>query len=580
MEQSSPTDHLIVDALYRISSLVSDVEDVQEALEIIVDEMIMFFPESTAAIELINPDTKRLEIEVLRGLPEYSKKMQLRLGEGVTGWVALHGSPIIVPDVREDLRYVAVHPDVRCEMAVPMTGANGEVIGVVNIDSLRVNAFCDHDLKLLTLLTNEATRVVSKLWFIEKLRTQAEQLRALVNTGRSIVKKRELGELLRSIADETVGLMHGRVCAVFLFDSKQDILRLKAIAGVPEGAAGIDETLRLEESAVGTALRRQKTIEIPNVGRSEEHHFVELVQSLGLVSLLASPIVYEDEVIGVLNVYTDHPHRFSNSERRVFETLAGLSAVAIQNARLYQRIFQSEEQLRRSEKLTTLGLLSAEIAHEIRNPLTVIRLLFDALDLDFSVEDPRHQDTRVIREKFDQLEGIVSRVLSFGRSQEDRRMRFDLRSIVEDTGHLVRLKMQQNRIDFIVIKPDQPIMVEASRGQMQQGLLNLLLNAMQAIEAEGRIVVEVGESENEGAGIAWVDVRDTGPGVPPSLQGQIFDSFLSSKTEGTGLGLAIVKRILCSHQGDVELRETAATGTTMRIWLPRAEKAEPKRGAF
>lgn len=566
MDESRQADHTIVDALYRISSLVNDVEDGRAALEIIVDEMIHFFPQSTAAIELINPDTRRLEIEVLRGLPEHSKQMQLRLGEGVTGWVALHGRPLIVPDVRMDARYVAVHPDVRSEMAVPMIGANGEVVGVVNLDSLAVDAFSERDLKLLTLLTNEATRVLRRLWFIERLRSQAEQLRALVNTGRSIVKKRELGELLRSITAETLGLMHCRVCAVYFYDPESNTLSLEAIAGVPEREQ-VSESLRLEDSALGTALRRKKTIEISDLARNEEHHFVELAQSLGLVSLLASPIVYEDQIIGLLNAYTDRTHRFSNSERRVFETLAGLSAIAIQNARLYQRIFQSEEQLRRSEKLTTLGLLSAEIAHEIRNPLTVIRLLFDALDLQFDESDPRAQDTRVIGEKLDQLEGIVSRVLSFGRSREDMRARYDLCSLVRDTLHLVRLKLQQLRIELQVSMPEEPVMVEVSRSQIQQALLNLVLNAMQAIGEVGQVRVEVGLRLEKPA-VAWVDVSDTGPGVPEHLRGQIFDSFLSSKSEGTGLGLAIVKRILRSHNGDVVLRDTSEAGTTMRIWLP------------
>jgi signal transduction histidine kinase len=567
MDRTEPADASIIDALYRISGLVNDVEHARQAMELIIDEMILCFPHCTAAVEIINPDTQCLEIEVLRGLPEHSRQVHLRLGEGITGWVALHGRPLIVPDVREDARYVAVHPDVRSEIAVPMTGAKGEVIGVVNLDSLEVDAFSERDLKVLTLLTNEASRVVRRLWFIERLRIQADQLRALVNTGRSIVKKRELGELLQSIAEETLGLMHCRVCALFLFDERDATLRLEAIAGVPAEKAP-REILSLEESALGTALRRKKTIEVAEIARSEEHHFVELVQSLQLVTLLASPILYEDSVIGLLNVYTDRPHRFSDPERRVFETLAGLSAVAIQNARLYQRIFQTEEQLRRSEKLTTLGLISAEIAHEIRNPLTVIRLLFEALDLEFPEEDPRAQDVRVIVEKIDQLDGIVSRVLSFGRSREDMRARYDLRLIVEDTARLVRMKLQQARIGLRVDLPDEPIIVEASRSQLQQALLNLVLNAMQAIEAEGRIELRAGRDGAEGIG--WIDVSDTGPGVPDHLRGQIFDSFLSSKAEGTGLGLAIVKRILRSHSGDVALQESSSAGARMRIWLPLA----------
>lgn len=567
MERQTPTDHSIVDALYRISSLVNDVDDARGALEIIVDELVRFFPNSTAAIELINPDTQRLVIEVHRGFPEHSKSVRLRVGEGVTGWVALHGRPLIVSDVREDARYVEVHPDVESEMAVPMMGANGEVVGVVNIDSREKNAFSEHDLKILALLTNEATRVVGKLWLIEKLQEQAIQLRALVNTGRSIVKRRDIASLLHSITSETLGLMKCRACALFLFDSGSNELRLAALAGAEE-FEGYTEVLRLEDSALGTALRRKKTIEVQDLAKTEEHHFVELVSACGLVSLLCAPIIYESEVIGVLNAYTDRTHRFSNDERRVFETLAGLSGIAIQNARLYERIFQSEESLRRSEKLTTLGMLSAEIAHEIRNPLTVIRLLFEAMGLEFPDEDPRQKDASVIREKLDQLEGIVTRVLSFGNARQDLKMHHDLRAVVRDTAHLVRLKLQQVNIELVVDEPPEAIMIDASRAQLQQALLNLLFNAMQAIGQDGSIAFRLESELRDGVAIAIVDVVDSGPGIPTELSDSIFDSFLSSKAEGTGLGLSIAKRIMKSHQGDVVLLDSSSSGTTMRIWLP------------
>jgi signal transduction histidine kinase len=554
----------VVDALYRISSLTAQMEDPREALEIVIDEIIRVLPASSAAIELINPDTQLLEIEVFRGFPEHSKEVQLRLGQGVTGWVALHGRPLLVPDVREDSRYIPVSASIRCELAVPMLNAEGSTIGVVNIDSEEVNAFDERDRKVLTLLTNEASRVVGRLWMIKKLREQAEQLRALVNTGRSIVRQRETGELLQSLTAEALTLMQCRVSALYLYDPKKRVLTLEALAGIDRKAL-LEETLALEESALGTAVRRRKTVELHDLVRTEEHHFVGVAQRFGLVSGLSTPIMYENEVIGLLNAYHDSPHRFSNSERRAFETLAGIGASAIQNARLYSRIFQSEESLRRTERLTTLGLLSAEIAHEIRNPLTVIRLLFDALDLQFPEVDPRSKDAEIIREKIDQLEAIVSRVLSFGKSREDMKVRLDLRQIVADTLHLVRLKLQQSKITLQIAEPSSPVMVEASRGQLQQALLNLVINATQAMPAGGAIRVAIEETDE---GIARIDLTDTGSGVPDGLQHEIFESFLTGRSEGTGLGLAIVKRILRSHHGDVELLDTSGAGTTMRIWLP------------
>ena len=317
----------------------------------------------------------------------------------------------------------------------------------------------------------------------------------------------------------------------------------------------------------------KKTIEVIDLAKTEEHHFVQLVSACGLVSLLCAPIVHEKEVIGVLNAYTDRTYRFSNDERRVFETLAGLGGIAIQNARLYDRIFKSEESLRRSEKLTTLGMLSAEIAHEIRNPLTVIRLLFEAMGVDFPDEDPRQKDAAIIREKLDQLEGIVSRVLSFGNARQDLKMHHDLRVVARDTAHLMRLKLQQVSIELLVDEPAEPVMIDASRAQIQQALLNLILNAMQAIGQDGSITLKIQKKLFGGITLAMVDVIDSGPGIPAEMAKRIFDSFLSSKAEGTGLGLSIAKRILKGHQGDVELEKTSSQGTTMRIWLPGLESS-------
>lgn len=566
----------IVDALYRISSLVNATDDPREALELIIDEIMRVLPCSSASIELLNPDRDILEIEVFRGLPEHAKGLQLRLGQGVTGWVALHGKPLLVPDVTQDPRYVPVAPEIRCEMAVPMKGDTeavlGAIVGVVNIDSTTPHAFDEHHLKLLTLLTNEAARVVSKLWFIRRLNAKAQQLQSLLNAGRSLVKQREIGEILESLTTETRNILNSRVSALFLFDQRREVLELKAIAGLPPGET-YREQVALRDSSIGTVAKRRKQVEIYDLRRTEEHHFVPLIQQLDLVSMLACPIRYEDEVIGTLHIYTSHPHRFSNDERRLLETLASLGAIAIQNSRLYARIFQGEETLRRSERLTTLGLLSAEIAHEIRNPLTVLRLLFESLDLQFPPGDPREKDREIIGEKLDQLEGIVNRVLQFGKSREDLRARYNLRQIIDDTILLVRLKLQQSRIILETQYPDaEGLLVEVSKGQIQQVILNLIINATQAMPEGGRILISAEPEERGDQRVACVTLRDSGQGVPADLRDKIFDSFLSGHAEGTGLGLSIVKRILVSHSGDIELAQTGPEGTTLRFWLPRLDE--------
>ena len=568
-----------IDALYRISSLTSTTEDPSEALKVILDEIVNVLDASSASISLINPETNRLNIEVYSGLPADTNSMELPLGRGITGWVAQRGRALVVPDVTKDHRYVQLKATIRSEMAVPLE-EQGTVIGVVNVDSEEVNAFDAHKLKSLTLLTNEAAKVVSRLWLIGQLKTKANQLQSVINVAGRIVTKIELPEVLLDIVKESRNLLDCRFCGLFLLSKDKTTLRLASLVNADGQALRYQEVIKASDSAMGTVVQHQKAIEVNDVARSEEHHFPDLIREEKLVSMLSVPIGYEDEAIGVLNAYTDKYHRFNNDEKKLMSTMAGLGAVAIQNARLYARVFSSEESLRKTEKLTTLGLLAAEIAHEIRNPLTVIRLLFDAMDLQFPEGDMRGKDVRVIGEKLNQLEDIVSKVLQFGKARQDMHARCDVDKLIEDSILLVRLKLKQNQINVVHQSAERSLYANCNKGQIQQLLLNLMINAMEAIthnadrsqekQEPNTINIATRKKIHGSQERIVVTVADTGTGVAKEIREHIFDSFLTGKKGGTGLGLAISKRILKSHRGDINLVSSGSEGTVFEFWLPIA----------
>jgi len=564
--KSSQLDPTIVEALYNISRLPGSIDDPKQALNRILDEILNVLPATSGSINLINPDSRMLEMEVLRGLPERSKQLQLSLGEGVTGWVALHGKPMLVPDVSVEPHYVPVSERVRSEMAVPMI-ERGAVLGVINLDSDVCEAFDQNAIDALSRMSEEATRVIGLIWHMGQLQSKARQLQSLVSTARELVGRLDMASLLAQITNEALSLGQFRLAALFLYDAEGHKLRLEAIAG-SRTISHYSETLRLEESAIGTSIRRKKQVEVADLPRSEEHHFVEVVQSEGLVSMLASPLMFEDQVVGVLNLYTDKRHRFSNDERNLLAALCGISALAIVNARLYDRVFRTEDTLRRNDRLVTLGMLSAEIAHEIRNPLTVIKLLFGSLNLEFKKDDMRTRDAEIIAEKLDQLEDIVTRVLSFGKNSEGLHSCWDLHRIVDDTLHLVRLKLRQSGIKLSHTHPDSPLKVDASKGQLQQAVLNIIMNAVQAMPDGGELAVCLSKEMSEDTEIGVIRVHDTGSGIPEGIREKIFDSFLTGKATGTGLGLNISKRILKSHNGDIEVEDSSAAGTTVKLWMP------------
>jgi signal transduction histidine kinase len=193
------------------------------------------------------------------------------------------------------------------------------------------------------------------------------------------------------------------------------------------------------------------------------------------------------------------------------------------------------------------------------------------LKLDYPEYDPRRTDARVITEKLDQLEAIVTRVLNFAKAPSNLHSRWNVTEIINDTLVLIRLKLTQGKIQLQFDPPDRPLVVDVHKGQLQQVLLNLLLNASQAMPDGGTITVQLAQTHTSETGETLrIEVSDTGPGIPASMQDRIFDSFLSGRPDGSGLGLSIAKRILAGHHGDIILDRTGENGTTMTITLPLA----------
>ena len=558
------SDRNAVDALYRISTLSGNEKDPMEALEGILDEVINLFGASSASVCLVNANSDKLLIEVERGLSKASKGFELPMGVGITGWVALYGEPFLSSNVLEEEKYFALDDRIHSEMAAPLI-EGGRTVGALNVDSFEINAFDGNDLRLLVLMAKEASRVLENMWMIQQLRRKADQLQTLVLVGQDMSGKRELKEVLRTITREALLLLDCKLSAFFLYNKEEDLLNLHSLQD-RNGSRSYEESLSISDSILGTSLRGNRQVQTRDLLRTEEHHFVSLIREEKLHSMLVTPVVYEEEPIGVLSLYVDRPHRFNDDEKLIARALADLGAIAAENARLYGRVFDSEESLRKSERLTTLGTLAAEIAHEIRNPLMVIRLLFDSLDL-VEVDEAKSKDLSVIREKLDHLEQIAGRILDFGKSREAFRKTFSLQEIIQDAALLVRLKLEQCQVNLDISKFEDDLMVYVDKGQIQQALLNLMLNALVAMPQGGQLSILVRLSDD---GKAQVLVKDTGSGIPHDLQEKIFDSFLTGTSEGTGLGLSISKRILRAHDGDLELVESGVNGTIFKISLPSA----------
>lgn len=554
--------------LLAIASLAARAAEPAPALQEILRVAVSALKADSGFIALLNPDTDQLEVEARAGLPE--GELSFALGQGLPGWAAWHAQPVLAPDTGADPRYRALRPGAGCQMAAPLLSEQGQVLGVLALERNAAGGFGPRHLADLARLTDEAARVMERLWELSHLREKARQLETLVSTGQTLVSKFEQQELFDTLTRDAARMLRARACALFLYDSAGASVRLASLAGQAAAPpAGGD--LPVASCLVASAISTRRPVAFLDLRSPEIYALADVPRDEKLRSVLATPLAYEGEVLGVLALFTDRVHRFDNDEKRLCAALAGLGAIALQNARLYGRVFQTEAILRKNEQLTTLGLVSAEIAHEIRNPLTVLKLLLGGLGMDFPPEDPRRTDMRVIGEKLDQLEAIVTRVLSFGKAPSSLHRRFSLAEIVDDTVVLMRLKLAQNKIHLRFEAPAKPLLVDGHKGQLQQVVLNLLFNSMQAMPEGGTISIALSSEVRAGTPTALLDLTDTGKGIPEGIRGRLFDSFLSGRPDGTGLGLAIAKRIMLGHRGDIEVLATGPRGTTLRLALPLAK---------
>jgi len=557
--------------LYQVSNVIHSTLEPQEALQLIVSEAVRLVRASSGSAVLINPTTGFLEIHASQNLPSVATRLKLRVGEGITGWVARHGKPARVGDVMQDPRYVMARRGVRSELAVPLE-VNGETRGVLNVDSDRADAFAAEDQELLQELAIQAAKVIQNTWLYEQLRLKVHLFESLASVSRTINSTLNLDEALRAITREAGVLMHARMCSLMMLDENREWLNLRASYGAGEAYVN-KPRLAVGDSLLGVVVRRKKPVQVTNVQASSRYQHVEIARREGLVSLLSVPLIFAGQAIGTLSVYTGRPYNFSNEEIRILSALAELSAIAIEKARLYERVVDVEEQLRQNEKLSALGLLAAEVAHEIRNPLTVMKLLYHSLDLKFPAGDPRAKDARIIDEKIEHLNIIVEQILAFARTTEPQLIPVNLNELVDELGLLVRHKLANQNIRLIrQLEPDLPV-VMGDAPQLEQAFLNLILNAVEAMPGGGMLLIKsktirLSRSNSPATHVA-VEFKDTGGGMSKEMQKRAFTAVLSTtKAKGTGLGLAIVGRIVETHRGNIRIKSQLGSGTAIRITLP------------
>jgi len=227
------------------------------------------------------------------------------------------------------------------------------------------------------------------------------------------------------------------------------------------------------------------------------------------------------------------------------------------------QIIEIEEQLRRADRLSALGELSAGMAHEIRNPLGSIKGTAEILRDGVAADDPKLEFAEILIREVDRLNGVLEDFLHFARPTPVEYGRFALRPVVNNVLDLTRQQALSNHVE-VRLDLDEDKELSGQGEQIKQALLNLVLNALQAMPAGGILQVSTRNLPQE----VHIKVSDNGPGIAAEDRERIFNPFVTTRESGTGLGLAITQRIVHGHNGHIVLDSTPGQGASFTLCLP------------
>jgi GAF domain-containing protein/CheY-like chemotaxis protein len=586
--------------LARLAQVVTAPLELPEVLESVARAATDLVPDAASRIWVMEEERLVLRSEAgTRGAPGSGQKTELAVGEGLTGYVALTREALVVEDVTTDSRTVNVEW-MREEgyvslLCIPLP-VRDRLVGVLSLLTRHHHRFSTAELQILTSFGNQAAIAIEHAKLLQELRARQSRLETLLALNCELSRMQPLDSLLGRIA-EACGALLGTDSAGFRLLEGDELVVVGTWGqwnrALLRPRLKVGESLSGVVAVTGEPLMVSDQVSDPRLLPAHR----EAWRRLGFRAYLGVPVKVGARVVGVLSVQTRQVGGFSPEDLTAATAFASQAAVALENSRLlqetrraYEELAQTQGQLTQAQKMEAVGRLAGGIAHDFNNLLTVIMGRTELLLRSLRPADPVHQGIELVQKAAGRAADLTRQLLAFSRKQVLQPTSLNLNGVIANLEQMLGRLIGE---DISLVMTLDPALgyVRADPSQVEQVIMNLVVNARDAMPQGGRLSIETTRVELDAAYVrrhpgaspgphVMLAVGDTGVGMPSEVQAHIFEPFFTTKGpgKGTGLGLATVYGIVKQSEGYIEVNTEPGRGTTFRIYLPRIDEASALPG--
>jgi signal transduction histidine kinase len=567
------------DTLAKITRALSETERIglQTVLQLIVTSAKELISSAEqAVIHLLDEEQQLLTAEAVVGYAENVttwKLLKIRPNEGVAGLVIVSGETINIADISTDPRFLPTStlPSYRSLMVAPLQSGERK-LGTISVQSSLVNAFTKAESQLLSELGIQASIAIENTNLLERTKQSLKETNVLYHINQGLAASSfDPDQLMDMVVDILYNNFRYYHIHIYLIDPQSGHLVSRHGRGeAAQEFTKMDARLPVATGIIGHVAETRQPFITNNVNDVIFYYRHPLLPDTK--SELAVPIMINGEALGVLDVKDRSnipPHHLS-----MMSAIANQLAVALQKANLYAELQKSLEQekttrnqLVQNERLAIMGRLLASVSHELNNPLQAIQNALFLLKEEKGISTQGQQDLNIVLAESERMGNMIEQLRATYRPiQAEDFHPTQMNEIIEAIHALISPHLRHNQIAFeFHPEPELPA-IPALSDQIRQVVLNLLMNAVEAMPTGGNLTVgtKLLEDTNE----ILLTVSDTGSGISSAILPNIFEAFVTNKQQGTGLGLTITYDIVIKHRGRISAENDKDHGAIFKVWLP------------